>query len=118
MIDLSHLTHLFRGDRSQVREWIGLYLQEAPTYFEQLSTSLESGDAQAMATAAHDLQPQAHYLGSTRMLELLAAIEERAVNGGTSACCELLDALLPVRDAIEGELRTVLDAGKANRENR
>ena len=118
MIDLSHLTHLFRGDRSQVREWIGLYLQEAPTYFEQLSTSLESGDAQAMATAAHDLQPQAHYLGSTRMLELLAAIEERAVNGGTSACGELLEALIPVRDAIEGELRTVLDAGKANRENR
>lgn len=110
MIDLSHLMHLFRGDPSQVREWIGLYLQEAPTYFELLSASLESGDAQAMATAAHDLQPQAHYLGSARMLELLSAIEERSMKGGTSACGELLEALLPVREAIDGELRTVLNA--------
>lgn len=108
MIDLSHLTHLFRGDRSQVREWIGLYLQEAPTYFEQLSTSLESGDAQAMATAAHDLQPQAHYLGSTRMLELLMAIEERALASGTGSCGELLVALNDVREVIDPELRSVL----------
>ncbi len=110
MIDLSHLTHLFRGDRSQVREWIGLYLQEAPTYFDQLSASLQSGDAQAMATAAHDLQPQAHYLGSARMLELLMAIEERALASGAGTCGDLLDALNDVRDAVDPELRSVLYA--------
>ncbi len=110
MIDLSHLTNLFRGDRSQVREWIGLYLQEAPTYFDQLAASLQSGDAQAMATAAHDLQPQAHYLGSARMLELLAAIEERALASGTGTCGDLLDALNDVREAVDPELRSVLYA--------
>lgn len=118
MIDLSHLTHLFRGDRSQVREWIGLYLQEAPTYFEQLSASFQSGDAQAMATAAHDLQPQAHYLGSARLLELLSAIEARALASGTGTCGDLLHALIDVRRDIESELREELDVGQANLENR
>jgi HPt (histidine-containing phosphotransfer) domain-containing protein len=84
--ELSNLEHLFRGDQSQIREWIGLYLQESPAYFDQLTASLESGDAQALASAAHDLQPQAHYLGSVRMLELLATIEEQALNGDTLGC--------------------------------
>ena len=53
--DLSNLEHLFKGDRSLIREWIGLYLQESPAYFKQLSDSLERGDAQGLASAAHDL---------------------------------------------------------------
>jgi HPt (histidine-containing phosphotransfer) domain-containing protein len=108
--ELSNLEHLFKGDKALMREWIGLYLQESPAYFEQLTASLESGDAQALASAAHDLQPQAHYLGSARMVELLAGIEERALNGDTLGCGELLKALLPVRAAIDGELRSVLNA--------
>ncbi len=116
--ELSNLEHLFRGDQSQIREWIGLYLQESPAYFDQLTAGLESGDAQAMATAAHDLQPQAHYLGSARMLELLMAIEEQAVANGTATCSDLLDALNAVRRVIEGELRAALDLGQANLENR
>ena len=110
-IDLSNIEHLFKGDRALVREWIDLYLQESPQYFAQLTTSLASGDAKALASAAHDLQPQAHYLNAARMLELLTAIEEQAINGDTRSCDELLNALLPVRDAIDVELRTVLYAG-------
>jgi len=110
MIDLTHLTHLFRGDRAQVREWISLYQQEAPTYFEQLVAGFQRGDAQAMANASHDLQAQAHYLGSPRMLELLIAIEEQAVAKGAGSCAELMNALLPVREAIDHELRAVLNA--------
>ncbi len=110
MIDLSHLIQLFKGDRAQVREWISLYLQEAPMYFEQLSTNLGIGDAQAMANASHDLQAQAHYLGSPRMLELLTAIEEHAVTKGAGSCAELINALSPLREAIDRELRAVLNA--------
>ena len=109
-IDLSNLEHLFKGDRSLMREWIELYLRESPTYFEQLTASLASDDAWALASAAHDLQPQGHYLGAARMLELLAAIEEHALSGNTRVCGELLDALLPVREAIDVELRALLDS--------
>ena len=117
-IDLSNLEHLFNGDQALIREWIDLYLQESPQYFTQLSLSSERDNAQALASAAHDLQPQAHYLGSTRMLELLAGIEERALNGDTLGCTDLLKALLPVREAIDDELRSVLNADKDNHKNR
>ena len=117
-IDLSNLDHLFKGDMALMREWIALYLQESPQYFTQLSISSESGDANALAAAAHDLQPQAHYLGSARMLELLAGIEERALNGDTLGCTHLLKALLPVREAIDDELRSVLNADQDNHKNR
>ena len=117
-IDLSNLEHLFKGDKALMREWIDLYLQESPAYFTQLAVSSESGDANALAAAAHDLQPQAHYLGSARMLELLAGIEESAMNGDTLGCTDPLKALLPVREAIDDELRSVLNADQDNHKNR
>lgn len=109
-IDLSRLDHLFKGDQSQVREWITLYLQEAPQYFTQLSVSLENGDVQGLAAAAHDLQPQAHYLGSAHMVELLAAIEAHSMNGASLPCGDLLNQLLPLHEAIDAELRALLKA--------
>ncbi len=109
--ELSNLEHLFKGDKSQIREWIGLYLQESPAYFEQLTANLERGDVEALASAAHDLKPQAHYLGSARMLELLTGIEEQAGTGDLPRCHELLRALQPVREAIAEQLRAVLATG-------
>lgn len=109
-VDLSNLEHLFKGDSTLIREWISLYLQESPQYFDQLATSAENGDAQALANAAHDLQPQAHYLNAAPMLELLMALEEQALLNGTLACAGMLNALFSVREAIDGELRGVLKA--------
>jgi HPt (histidine-containing phosphotransfer) domain-containing protein len=106
--EFSNLEHLFKGDQALIREWIGLYLQESPKYFQQLSAGLKSGDAQAMANASHDLQAQAHYLGSPRMLELLIAIEEQAVAKGAGSCVELMNALVPLREGIDRELREML----------
>ena len=45
------------------------------------------------------------------MPEWITAIEEQAMNGDTHACGELLNTLIPVREAIETELRSVLNAG-------
>lgn len=108
-IDLTNLEHLFKGDKALMCEWIELYLQESPQYYTQLTVSLENGDAEALATAAHDLQPQAHYIGSVRMVVLLAAIEEQALNGDTLGCADLLHSLLLEREAIDAELRAALN---------
>ena len=32
--ELSNLEHLFKGDKALIREWIALYLQESPAYFD------------------------------------------------------------------------------------
>lgn len=107
-LDLSKLDHLFKGNRVRVQEWIHLYAQESPAYFEQLVIALGNGDAGAMASAAHDLQPQAHYLGSERMRALLSRIEEEARTNNVAACSGPLSELLSLRTVIDDELRAFL----------
>ncbi len=106
-VDLDHLSGIFRGDRALVKEWIDLYLEESPQYFDQLTDARQCGDAQAMAHAAHDLRPQARYMGCARMHELLAIIEECAMNDASS-CDDQLNELIALRWTVEAELRTAL----------
>ena len=111
-IDLSNLDRLFKGDRSRVEEWIRLYFEEAPQYFQRMEEGLRTGDANILAAAAHDLCPQAHYLGSSRMLELLVAVEAQAREQGTAACADTLQALLSLSENINSELHEALGTAK------
>lgn len=106
-IDLSHLDQLFRGDQALRNEWIDLYLQESPRYFHQLVEASAQRDAVSMAHVAHDLQPQALYMGCTRMHQLLAAIELQA-STDMAGCAPLLEELAALQTAIETELRMAL----------
>ena len=110
--DLANLERLFKGDRSRVEDWIRLYFQEAPQYFERMQVGLRTGDVNALAAAAHDLCPQAHYLGSSRMLELLVAVEAQAREQGTAACADTLQALLSLSENINSELHEALGTAK------
>lgn len=103
-IDLADLSRLFKGDRPRIVQWIQLYLEESPTYFTLLSDSLAAGDASGIASAAHDLRPQAHYLGSERMLQLLIAVEERARGEGAASCTTAVEELLDLSSRINVEL--------------
>lgn len=107
-IDLTYLERLYKGDRSRIDQWIRLYLEEAPGYFKQLAESAEKGDSAALAMAAHDLRPQAHYVGAPRMLELLIAIGQRARTDGTAAAADLVEELLALSKALDTELRLVI----------
>lgn len=103
-IDLAALGRSFKGDRMRLTQWIQLYLKESPTYFTLLSDSLAAGDAKGIASAAHDLRPQAHYLGSERMLQLLIAVEERARREGAASCMMAVEELLELSTRINIEL--------------
>ena len=108
LIDLSTLDHLFKADRSRVNEWLRLYLEEAPGIFAQLKSAQQDGDAEALTRAAHELRPQAHYLGAPRMLELLSAVSEGARKNGAAACKATVDELLRLAEQVEAELHTVV----------
>lgn len=103
-IDLADLGRLFKGERLRVTQWNQLYLEESPTYFTLLSDSLAAGDTNGLASAAHDLRPQAHYLGSERMLQLLVAVEERARMEGAASCRMPVEELLELSTSINVEL--------------
>jgi HPt (histidine-containing phosphotransfer) domain-containing protein len=110
LIDLSYLERLFKGDRARIHAWIRIYLEEAPAQFQRLTDVVASNDAQALALGAHELRPQAHYLGTPRMLELLIAVSEMARTGDTSACRDAVAELVALGEAVDAELRAVLVA--------
>ncbi len=107
-IDLSYLERLYKGDRSRIAQWIGVYLEEAPVTFRQLADSMEKGDGERLAAAAHDLRPYAHYLGAGRMMELLIAIGQQMRTDGPTAAAEPVKEVLDLSRAAEAELRAVL----------
>ncbi len=106
--DLSHLDRQFRGDRALARQWMALYLDEAPALFARLREAQAAGDAAGMAHAVHDLCPQAQYLAAERLLYVLRAVETCAHAGGPAACNDLMDELDVLAKEVEAELRTAL----------
>ncbi|MBP6392477.1 MAG: Hpt domain-containing protein [Flavobacteriales bacterium] len=110
-IDLSYLERLYKGDQARIAQWIHIYLEEAPAQFERLSDSLEKNNAEGLAAAAHELRPQAHYVGAARMLELLVAIGQRARTDGATACAEIVGELRSIGTLVDDELRAVITTG-------
>lgn len=107
-IDLRVLEDLFKGDRSRVCEWLRLYLEEAPKLFAQIRSADEQGDVAGLSRAAHELRPQAHYLGAPRMLALLKDIGEQCRKGDPVPCHASVRELLHLGDLVESEIRSVL----------
>lgn len=103
--DISTLNGLFKGDPVRVSEWVELYLEEAPGYFQRVEVALSDGDAKALACAVHELRPQAHYLGAPKLLELLVLIGDKAGSGGVSSCAGEVGELLAMARRIELELQ-------------
>lgn len=108
LTDLSTLERLFKGDRTLVADYLRLYLEEAPAHFKQMAQLLEAGDAKGLASVAHELRPQAHYLGAPRLLEALVALGERAHSGNVASCSELVSELLALGRTVDAEVRAVL----------
>lgn len=107
-VDLSYLERLFKGDRARIHAWIRIYLEEAPSQFQRLTDAVARNDAQALTLGAHELRPQAHYLGTPRMLELLIAVAQVARTGDTNACRADVAELVALGEAVEAELRALL----------
>lgn len=103
--DLTILNNLFKGDRALVTEWTGLYLEEAPGYFQRVDDALKADDGKALAFAVHELRPQAHYLGAPKLLELLVLIDGTAADKGADACKGAVEELLELGRRIDKELR-------------
>ena len=104
-IDLSALENLFEGDRSRVKEWITIYLEEAPPLFTRLSECQEKGDVAGLTSIAHDLRPLAHYLGVPHVLDLLTAVGQQARVEGAAACLQPVRELMAFSLNAENELR-------------
>ena len=104
-VDLTYLERLYKGDRVRIAAWVELFLEEVPQRMEELAQCVERCDAIALAALAHELKPQAHYLGAARMHEVLVRIGEGTrCNGPADCATEVLELREACAD-VERELR-------------
>lgn len=111
IVDLSYLERLFKGDRSRIDTWVGIYLEEFPAHLDRLEDCLHRNDASGLAAVAHDLRPQAHYLGAPRLLDILRSIGELARTTGPASCASAVKELRFLSTSIEVELRSRIGQG-------
>src|SRR5262245_41645775 len=69
------------GDRELLLEIIELFLRDAPGMLRALYAAAGSGDAEALARAAHVLKGSAANFGSTPLYDVARSIERRAFAG-------------------------------------
>ena len=55
--DLSQLERLYKGDRTRMARWVGIYLEETPWQLQRLAACLERADLEGLLAIVHDLKP-------------------------------------------------------------
>ena len=76
--DLSQLERIYKGDRTRMASWVGIYLEETPDQLQRMAACLERADLDGLLAIVHDLKPTMHYLGAQRIQELLVRLAQEA----------------------------------------
>lgn len=103
--DLSQLEHLYKGDRSRMARWVGIYLEETPGQLDRLARCMERADLDGLLAIVHDLKPTLHYLGAGGMQELLVGLGQQARTEGVAACGRAVQELLEEARSVSSELK-------------
>ena len=81
MLDLDAMLRRAGGDRGLVREMAELFLGEAPRMLEAVRSALQSGDAPALAQAAHALKGSVSNFTTARAADAALKLERLARAG-------------------------------------
>lgn len=88
--------------------FIDQYLADSPALFQMLEAACASGDAKALANAAHDLRPHVHYMGAKVLLDLLVTIDREARQDPPVVRADLVKELLPMVLPLDKALRAAI----------
>lgn len=75
MMDLTNLESICEGDRTLMREYMALYLEEVPPLFDALLRARAAEDHYALAAAAHGLRAVVNTMGFTDLFDLVSRTE-------------------------------------------
>ena len=84
MVDLSFLKQFTKGDTTKMKRYITMYLKNAPEIFEHMHSNIKSQKWKDLAINAHSLKPQADFIGTKELKEVLILIENAVNNNDTS----------------------------------
>ena len=79
-IDLSYLKDVASGSDEFMIDMIDLFLDQTPTYFEQLEQFINEESWSKVADIAHKIKPTLAFMGVDSARESMAEIEQNARN--------------------------------------
>ncbi|HKU43540.1 MAG TPA: Hpt domain-containing protein [Polyangiales bacterium] len=103
-LTVARLLSALGGDRELLIEIIELFLRDAPVMLRALYAAAGSGDAEALARAAHVLKGSAANFGTTPLYDVARDIEHRAFAGELTG----LDQRLVQLDRASGAMQRAL----------
>ena len=89
-MDLTDLERMCKGDRGRMRQYVDLYLEEAPPLVARMVAALDVGDSAELAAGAHALRPVAHRMGAPELFAALTGLEQSARTVDAAACARAL----------------------------
>ena len=88
---------------------INIYLNDSPILIERLGESLNAGDAEAVAQAAHALKSASANLGAMSLAEMCRQLENIARTNSVQGCDSLISRIRleygKAREALSGEIQ-------------
>lgn len=111
-LDTTVLDELRVLDGDDLRDIVELYFTDVSDQIERMRSSLEDGDCDAVAAAAHRIKGASLSMGAARVAAFAAETEAAARDGNLSPCAEFVAGLEgelePTREALGSELHVAL----------
>ena len=107
VLSLSELSERLAGDRSLVREIIGLYLKEAPTMLSRIQKALVREEPEALYRAAHTLKGVLANLAAGKAFEAARRLEEAGRKGNMEESRKLLAEVKVEMERLEKALQGI-----------
>lgn len=110
ILDLTRLEEAFEDDRAGIAELLEMALDTGAKHRASMEDALASGDAPALAKAAHGIKGSAGNIGALEVAALATELEQRARGGDVSGARERVDAIGAAYDRLADEVRLYKDA--------
>lgn len=112
-LDRRTLLRRVEGDLELLVTIVEVFLSQLPRRLESIEASLRSGDASALAEAAHALKGSVANFSNGHVYRLSSRIEELARSGEVNEAEAAVASLRTAAVEIEGGLRTLTDEARS-----
>lgn len=109
LFDLSYLNQLFQGNSTMINSIIELFLQQVPSYIDEMEDSINLKNYQALHPLAHKAKSSIAMLGLKKMEKIILEIEYKSKHQiDVENLPALVEAVRVESDLVYGGLQKVL----------
>lgn len=110
MVDLSFLKQFTKGNTVKMKRYITMYLEITPEIFDRMHTDINNQNWADLAINAHSLKPQADFIGTTELKEVLIQIENGVKNNDISELRKFYEIAYQIHQRTSAELKDYVES--------